>query len=122
MEERQHLRLPLFQGNVERQKGKGGGGFLPPKRDKTEFTQQAIEKAERMGRDFSALKKKFDGIIDPSLIFEIKINQSVSPTGFDDTLNSMGVYVLSIAEDRKGYWVVFSEDDDLNRFKRKLIV
>ena len=120
MERHQHLRLPLFQSNIERKKHGGGGGHSPPDRRKTEFAQQAIEKAKELERTFLGLKKQFSGIIDPSLIFEIEINQSVSPNSFEDRLASMGIHVLSIAEGKKGYWVVFSGDDDLGRFKKKL--
>jgi hypothetical protein len=120
MNERQHLRLPLFSGNVERQKSGGGGGFSLPKRDKIEFLQQAREETKKLDSSLATLKTYFAGIIDPSLIFEIEINQSVYVNGFDDILNSMGIHILSIAEGKKGYWVVFSEDEDLSRFKRKL--
>lgn len=121
MRKHQHLKLPLFRENVERQK-KGGGGFsLPPNReDKTEFVQQTMEDVDELDRDFVALKKKFSGTIDPSLIFEIDINQSVYPKDFETTLSSMGIHILSIAEDKQGYWVAFSEDGDLGQFKQKL--
>ncbi len=122
MEKHQHLKLPLFQGNVERQKRVGGGGFKsPPDRNKSQFSQLATQKAENLSSAFSALKNQLSGRIDPSLIFEIKINQGVSPDGFEKTLASMGIHVLSVAEDKKGFWVVFSEDEDLNRFKQKLV-
>jgi len=32
----------------------------------------------------------------------------------------MDIHVLSVAEDKKGYWVVFSEDEELEKFKQKL--
>lgn len=122
MEERQHLRLPLFQGDVERKtRDKVVIKYnYPEERDKTKFSQQAIENAEELDHTYEALKKKFAGIIDPNLIFEIEINQNVSPNSFDDAMHSMGIHVLSIAEGKKGYWVVFSEDNDLSRFKQKL--
>lgn len=121
MERHQHLRLPLFQGNVERQKRGGGGGFkVPEGRSKSQFTQQAQAKAERLGSSFSEIRNQFSGRIDPTLIFEIEINQSVSPEGFEQTLSSMGIHVLSVVEGKKGFWIVFSDDEDLSRFKGKL--
>jgi len=121
MEKHQHLRLPLFQGNIERQKRGGSGGFsLPQGRDKSRFSQWGNQQAKNLSRAFSILKKRFSDQIDPKLIFEIEINQSVFPKDFERTLASMGIHVLSIAEDKKGFWVVFSEDEDLNRFKQKL--
>ena len=120
MEKYQHLKLPLFQGDVERQKHGGGGFSLPQGRNKAQFSQQAIQKAENLSKIFSASKKQLSGRIDPALIFEIEINQSVFPDTFEETLASMGIHVLSVAEGKKGFWVVFSEDEDLNRFRQKL--
>ncbi|MDD2466901.1 MAG: S8 family peptidase [Desulfobulbus sp.] len=121
MNKHQHLKLPLFQGEVDRQKRRGGGGFqLPSGRNKAQFSQQALRHAEELSGSLSASKTRLSGKIDPSLIFEIRINQSVSPDAFEKTLATMGIHVLLVAEGKKGYWVVFSEDDDLGRFKQKL--
>lgn len=122
MEKHQHLKLPLFQDNIERKKlrNTGGGFSLPQGRNKAHFSQQATQKAESLSSKFSTLKNQLSGKIDPTLIFEIEINQSVSPDAFEKTLVSMGIHVLSVAEGRKGFWVVFSDDDDLSRFKKKL--
>lgn len=121
MEKYKHLKLPVFSGNVERQKGGGGGGYcFPEGRGKAAFSQTARQKAEAISQSFAALKRKFAGRITPSLIYEIEINQSVSPEAFENTLAPMGIYVLSVAENRKGFWVVFSDDETLGRFKNKL--
>ena len=121
MEKYDHLKLPIYSGNVERQKGGGGGGYsIPDGRKKAEFSQTAKQKAETISQSFSALKRKFAGRITPSLIYEIEINQSISPDAFEKTFSSMGIHVLSVAENRKGYWVVFSDDDTLSVFKSKL--
>ena len=96
MEKYEHLKLPVFKGNIERQKRGGGGGFsLPSGRNKGTFTQQATQKAEELASSFSALKNKFSGMIDASLIFEIEINQGVPIGGFEKTLSSMGIHVIS---------------------------
>jgi len=121
MEKYEHLKLPVFKGNVERQKRSGGGGFsFPAGRNKQTFTQQVTQKADDLVSSFTALKNKFSGKIDTSLIYEIEINQSVSPGGFEKTLSSMGIHVLSVDEGKKGFWVVFSDDEELNQFKGKL--
>ncbi|TGO02673.1 hypothetical protein PN36_21190 [Candidatus Thiomargarita nelsonii] len=121
MEKHQHLKLPLFHGNIERKKRHGGGGFsLPQGRNKACFSRETSQQAKNLSRAFSALKKQFPVRIDPTLIFEIEINQSVSPDAFERTLASLGIHVLSVAEGKKGFWVVFSEDEDLSRFKQKL--
>lgn len=121
MEKREHLKLPIFKDNVERHKRPGGGGYsLLSGRDKSNFAQQASQKADKLTNSFSALKQKFSGQIDPSLIYEIEINQTVSPEGFDKTLSSMGIHVLSVAESKKGFWIVFNDKDNLDAFKNKL--
>ena len=32
----------------------------------------------------------------------------------------MGIHILSVAENKKGYWIVFSDDENLGKFKHKL--
>lgn len=121
MEKRDHLKLPVFKGNVERQKRIGGGGFsFPSGRNRTTFAQQASQKADELTKAYFALKQKFSGQIDPSLIYEIEINQSVHTEGIEKTLLSMGIHVLSVAEGKKGFWIVFNDNDNLDAFKRKL--
>ncbi|WP_069472058.1 S8 family peptidase [Candidatus Marithrix sp. Canyon 246] len=121
MEKHQHLKLPLFESNVERKKRGGGGGFsLPQGRNKAQFSQKACQQAQQLSNEFLSSKTQLLGSIDPSLIFEIEINQGVSTEAFEQTLASMGIHVLSIAEDKKGYWIVFSEDEYLKQFQKKL--
>jgi len=124
MEQYEHLKLPLFQGNIERQTRGGGGGFkMPQGRNKAQFSQQASQKADDLSKAFSASKKRLSGKIDPTLIFEIEINESnksISSDGFEKDLLRMGIHVLSVAEGKKGFWVVFSDDEDLSQFKKKL--
>jgi hypothetical protein len=121
MERHDHLRLPKFISDVERQKKKAGGGYsLPDGREKSDFSKNAQHKADKISQSFADLKQKFAGRITPSLIYEIEINQSVAMDTFEKSLSSMGIHVLSIAENRKGFWVVFSDDEKLNKFKEKL--
>jgi len=117
----EHLSLPVYNAATERQKRGGGGGFtIPAGRNKSEFSQTASQKADAIATSFQEIKRKFSGKINPSLIYEIEINQSVVPETFEKTLGSMGIHVLSVAENKKGYWIVFSDDNDLYRFKEKL--
>ncbi len=121
MDKREHLKLPFFKGNVERQKRGGGGGFfVPTGRDKSDFAHQSSQKADELTTSYSTLKQKFSGRIDPSLIYEIEINQSVHTEGIEKTLSSMGIHILSVAEGKKGFWIVFNDNDNLDAFKNKL--
>lgn len=66
MDKREHLKLPLFKGNIERKKPKGGGGFsVPTGRNKSNFAHQASQKADEVTTSHSTLKQKFSGHIDP---------------------------------------------------------
>ena len=121
MEEREHLKLPIFKSNIERQKPPGGGRYsLPIGRNRATFSQQATQNADKLAQSFSELKQKFSGQIDTNLIYEIEINQSVHTEGIEQSLSSMGIHVLSVAEDKKGFWIVFNDSDNLDAFKRKL--
>jgi len=120
MEKHKHLKLPLFKADIERQKRGGGGGFkLPEGRNKSQFSQQAQQKSEQLNQTSADLKTKFP-TIDSKLIFEINIDQSIAVDAFEQTLASMDIHVLSVAEDKKGHWVVFSDDKNLEKFKAKL--
>ena len=49
MEKYDHLKLPIYSGNVERQKRGGGGGYsIPEGRTKAAFSQAAEQKAETL--------------------------------------------------------------------------
>jgi len=120
MKKYNHLKLPLFKADVDRQKRGGGGGFkMPEGRDKHQFSQKSQQQSEQLSQTCADLKTKFPNI-DPKLIFEININQSLAVDAFEQTLAGMDIHVLSVAEGKKGYWVVFSDDQNLEKFKAKL--
>jgi len=117
-----HLPLPVFQGDIQRQTRGGGGGFKYPEgRDKGTFHRNTISAADSIAASLETLKNKFSGSINPSLIYEVEINQrNVSPDIFEKTLAAMGIHILSVAENKKGYWIVFSDDEKFYGFKKKL--
>ncbi len=117
----EHLPLTPFQGEVQRQTRGGGGGFKAPEgRVKSNYTKETVQKAATVVSSHESIKNKYSGILNPSLIFELEINQGVDFNFIETTLSSMGIHVLSSAENKKGYWVVFSDDQNLTRFKTKL--
>ncbi|MCF6237154.1 MAG: S8 family peptidase [Gammaproteobacteria bacterium] len=120
MEKYEHLKLPLFKANIERQKRGGGGGFkMPEGRNKSQFSQQAQQKSEQLSQTCADLKARFPNI-DSKLIFTINIDQSLAVDAFEQILAGMDIHVLSVAEGKKGIWVVFSDDQNLKKFKDKL--
>ncbi len=54
------------------------------------------------------------------MIFKLNINYAVSYDSLKDELLKMGIEILSIANDKKGYWIVFSNDLNLTNFKSRL--
>ena len=116
-----HLPLPVYQANVQRQTRGGGGRYKPPEgRNRSTFSQETAQKADAITSSFQSIRRSFSGNINPSLIYEIEINQTINYDSFEKILSSMGIHVLSVAENKKGYWVVFSDDENLAKFKQKL--
>lgn len=60
MGKHQHLKLPLFQGNIEQQKRAGGGGFSLRGRNKARFSKQASQQA----KTFLWLQRYDEGLLD----------------------------------------------------------
>ncbi len=117
----EHLPLPPYQNEVQRRKLPGGGAYkMPPERQKSAYSLETSQKTDQIISSFKRLKDHYSGIINPSLIFELEINQSVDVASVEKTLTAIGIHVLSSAENKKGFWIVFSDDEDLNRFKTKL--
>lgn len=123
MDKYAHLPLPEYIGNLDKKKKKtGGGGFqFPTGRNKRDYFTENINKANQIARSYQQIKQKFQGKIHPKLIYRIKINQSVDIPSFEKTLHALGgLTVLSVAENRQGYWVVFANDVELKIFKEKI--
>lgn len=117
----EHLPLNPYQGEVQRQtRGRRGGFKLPDDRIKSNYSSETTKKTETVISSFNTIKKKYSGMISPSLIFEIEINQGIDYKALEQNMASMGIHILASAENKKGYWVVFSDDETLNRFKEKL--
>ncbi|WP_238653917.1 S8 family peptidase [Paenibacillus piscarius] len=123
MDNRNHLPLPAYTNELPKKaESRQGGGFKPlGNRNKVLYHQENINKATQIATSFAEVKEKFRGNINPNLIYRIKVNQSVDITNFSNILNAMGgLTILSVADNRKGYWVVFADDKELNVFKEKL--
>ncbi|WP_153731622.1 S8 family peptidase [Sporosarcina obsidiansis] len=119
----EHLSLPRYKESLEKRKNtnRGGGYSFPQGRIKTDYYSDVNTKAINITKSYQELKEKFNGKINPNLIYRINVNQSVGIENFEKSLNAMGgISVLSIAENRQGYWVVFSNDENFTSFKDKL--
>jgi hypothetical protein len=120
METYEHLPLNSYKGEVQRQKRKGGGGYkLLDGRIKSDYSKNTIKNSEKIISSFSTIENRYSGILNPSLIFEIEINQGAFKL-IEQSLVAMGIHVLATAENKKGFWVVFSDDVKLESFNKKL--
>jgi|GEM_PF-344486 len=121
MKSYEHLPLKPFQGEVQRQTRGGGGGFkIPEGRVKKNYVNDIVQKTDTVVSSYNSIKTKYSGILNPSLIFEIEINQGVDFNSIEQIMSTMGIHILSSAENKQGFWVVFSDDEDLKKFKTKL--
>ncbi|WP_165612058.1 S8 family peptidase, partial [Alicyclobacillus tolerans] len=114
--------MPIFQRDLPKRNRQGGGGYkVPEGRQKSDYFDRTKAQADNIALSFNELRTKYSGRLNPHLIYRIKVNQSVDYTQFEKTLNALGgLTVLSVAEDKKGYWVVFSNDTEFRTFKYKL--
>lgn len=116
----EHLILPFIPREFSSKKRGGGGGYKSVERDKDEFYKTEMQTFNELQREHKARKRKYEKYLDPNLIFKIGINQTVSEDAFRAELGRMDIKVISPSPDKKGYWVVFAEDEDLKEFERKL--
>ena len=88
-----HLKLNVFNSNLEKKKRpNGGGGYSEiPNREKSSFSETLSESADAIAKSLSSITEKTKNIITPSLIYEIKINQTVSVEIFEKALVRLGI-------------------------------
>jgi len=94
--------------------------YQHPVRDEREFSDRGRRACEEIALQFKTNTKKFHSYYNPNLIFKIKVNQGVNENKFSEELRRAGIQVISPSPDKSGYWVVFSEDAELNEFKEKM--
>lgn len=116
----EHLELPFVSDAFSRKKRKRGGGYKSTSRDENKFYQGQLQSFENIQKEYKQQKKRYQDYFDPNLIFKISVNQSVAEDAFRDELRRAGIEVISPSPDKKGYWIVFTEDEDLLEFKKKL--
>jgi len=119
-EQFEHLTLPSLPSDFFRKKRSGGFGYSRGNRSKSEFSSDILQSFSNIQANHEKAKERYKGFVDPHLIFKIDINQNVYEDGFKDELRRSGIEVISPSPDNKGYWIVFSNDDNLLSFKQKL--
>lgn len=120
-----HLTLPVINEDFTRKKRTdvkivyGWPKGLAP-RDKNEYYTTEIQSFEHLKQAYNEQKDRYRKYFDPKLIFKLNINQSVSEENFIKNLEGLNLEVISPSPDKKGYWIVFTEDKEFGIFKKKL--
>jgi len=88
--------------------------------EKQEFYQASIQKFNHFQEIQTEKKRKSSGFFNPQLIFKIETNNKESDGSFREELRKSNVEILSSSPDKSGYWVAFSEEEDLHSFRARL--
>lgn len=115
-----HLDLQHIPDEFMRRKNGGGFGYSRGTRDKEDFYRNILQSFEDIHQKHEEDKERYQGFIDPKLIFKININQNVSEDTFRNELKRAGIEVISPSPDNKGYWIVFADDEKRENFKGRL--
>lgn len=118
-----HLSLPAYQKELPKRPSQSNFSAykFPPNRSKRNFYNEVVGQADGIMRSYHEIKTKYSIDFQPHLIFRIKVNQKVNYGNFSKSLQGMdGLTVLSAAEGKQGYWVVFSSEATLTKFKAKI--
>lgn len=119
VDEFEHLDLPFIPNDFLR-RIRGGGGYKKIDRNEYDVSQQILQSFDEIQKKHNIQKRKYSNHLNPNLIFKIEVNQSVSEDSFRNEMRRAGIEVISPSPDKKGYWIVFAEDEELSEFKRKL--
>lgn len=116
----EHLNLPFVPDNFLRTIRPRGRGPKKPDRDEYEASQEILQSFDNIQQKHKERKQHYKDSFNPDLIFKIEVNQNVSEDSFRINLRRAGIKVISPSPDNKGFWVVFTEDEELLEFKRRL--
>jgi hypothetical protein len=118
----EHLDLPAHDISYSRAKKPGGGGYgnLRTYSQRKEFFDIQIEQFETIKNEYKKDKERYKEYYEPHLIFKLSVNQDVNEDTFRLELNRMYIEVISPSPDKKGLWIVFTEDGNVKEFYHKL--
>lgn len=114
----EHLKLPLYEGEFERKKRRGGG--LTARENRKQFSEIQVFNLVEIKKNFDRDKERFSQFFDPNLLFKIKLNQTVDEETFIKFLEKDGIKVISPSPEGKGYWISLADDENLEKVKSRL--
>lgn len=113
-----HLKLPLYEGEFERKKGRGGR--IKGRENRNQFSEVQVFNLGEIKDNFDEDKKAFSQFFDPNLIFKIKLNQKVNEDTFTKFLELKNIRVISPSPEGSGYWISLADDENLEKIIDKL--
>lgn len=118
----EHLELPFIPTNFNRPIRPGFGIKRTQRsaQEKQEFYRTSIEKFNDFQSSQSGKRTLFTGFFNPQLIFKIELNDKENENAFREELLRSNIQILSPSPDKSGYWVAFSDEDDLHTFRSRL--
>lgn len=118
----EHLELPFIPLILNRptKQGFGAKRVQRSSEDKQDFYRTSIEKFKEFESSQEEKKKRFPDVYNPNLIFKVVLNNKEDEKSFRDELNKSNIQILSPSPDKSGYWVAFSEEQDLHTFRTRI--
>jgi hypothetical protein len=118
----EHLELPFLPEDFNRpaRPGYGNKRLQRSYQEKQEFYRTTIEKFDNFQSSQTEKRTKFSGFFDPQLIFKIELNEKENENTFREELQRSNIQILSPSPDKSGYWVAFSDEEDLHSFRHRL--
>ena len=117
MERYDHLLLPFNSSQTKRRSTSGGKPFHK------RAASDKVTASDRFVQSFNKIKKENSLLSyhNPKLIFKLELNQKVDDREFRKNLEEMDIEILGPTQFKEhGYWVVFSSDNELIKFREKL--
>lgn len=97
-----------------------GGGYKKPDRTNKEAVDTILQSFNDLRKSYDEKKKNYLSYLNPHLIFKIETNQEVHEDTFKADLNRAGIKIISPSSDKSGFWIAFSDDNELIEFKKRL--
>jgi hypothetical protein len=117
----EHIELPFIPESFQRQAHAFGAKRKErTTQEKREFYNTSVQKIIHFQEVQSEKKRKSSGFFKPQLIFKIDTNAKESDESFRQELFKSNIEILSSSPDKSGYWVAFSEEEDLHSFMARL--
>ena len=117
----EHLELPFIPVSLQRPTSPGFGKKRVQRNaeEKQEFYRTSIEKFSTFESTQEEKKRRFPDVYNPNLIFKISLSDKENESAFREELLKSNIQILSPAPEKSGYWVAFSEENDLHSFKAR---